>query len=75
MKYLLITISFILIWAYTVGFGFFNEYMLNKNIYSKVKIIKSTTDSRHLTSVIYIDLKGDTVAMDYLTYEELRNLH
>lgn len=40
-----------------------------------IKIIKSTTDSRHLTSVIYIDLKDDTIAMDYLTYEELRNLH
>lgn len=38
-------------------------------------ILKSTTDTRHLTSVVYIDLKGDTIAQDYLTYKELCNLH
>ena len=39
----------------------------------RVSIIKSTTDDRGLTSVVYTDGK-DTFALDYLTPDELRGL-
>jgi len=64
---------YILTVLFCIGYHYFDNYMLNKNCYSHITILKSTTDYRHLTSIVYIDLKGDTVALDYLTYTELIN--
>lgn len=38
-----------------------------------VQVLKSTTDERGLTSVLFIQ-KGDTLALDYLTKKELDSL-
>lgn len=56
---------------------FYGNY-IEKNITQEhthpIVIIESITDNRNLTSVIYINSKGDTVGLDYLTYNELCNL-
>lgn len=47
-----------------------------KAIYPRFRagIIKATTDSRGLTSVVYVDKDGKQWALDYLTKQELAEL-
>lgn len=51
--------------------GFHAYYTIRKR--TPVTIVKATTDSRGLISVVYVQ-DSDTLALDYLTVKELDSL-